>query len=64
MVQKRDDPFEDLYEEEIVMSISDEWQYPEICLKLEGAMPGNDVCADVEFVFVFVVFFFFFFFFN
>ena len=27
----------------------DEWQNPDVCLKLEGAMAGNDVCSDIEY---------------
>jgi len=31
-----------------VVFLSDEWRDPSACLKLEGAMPGNDVCADIR----------------
>jgi FtsP/CotA-like multicopper oxidase with cupredoxin domain len=27
---------------------TDEWRDPSVCLKIEGAMPGNDVCADIR----------------
>ena len=31
-----------------VIFLSDEWRDPSVCLKIEGAMPGNDVCADIR----------------
>lgn len=31
-----------------VVFLSDEWREPSVCLALEGAMPGNDVCADIR----------------
>ena len=37
------------YDEEQIVVLADEWQNPDVCLKLEGAMAGNDVCADVEY---------------
>lgn len=37
------------YDEEKVMILSDEWRDPDVCLKLEGAIPGNDVCSDIEY---------------
>ena len=36
------------YDEDLVVFMSDEWRDPSKCLKLEGAMPGNDVCADIR----------------
>jgi len=36
------------YDEEQVLVLADEWRDPDVCLKLEGAMAGNDVCADVD----------------
>ena len=36
------------YDEEKVLVLADEWRNPDVCLKLEGAMAGNDVCADVD----------------
>jgi len=36
------------YDEDRVVFVSDEWRDPSSCLKLEGAMPGNDVCADIR----------------
>lgn len=41
IIKRRDDPFKDLYTEEKVVFIADEWQYPDVCLKLEGAIPGE-----------------------
>jgi len=49
VVKTRDDPLEKLYDEEKVVVLADEWQDPDVCLKLEGAMPGNDVCSDIEY---------------
>lgn len=37
------------YDEEKVISLADEWRDPAVCLKLEGAMAGNDVCSDVDY---------------
>lgn len=28
--------------------MSDEWKVPDVCLRLEGAMAGNDVCGDIR----------------
>ena len=50
IVKKREDPFKDLYSEELTINVSDEWREPGTCLRLEGAIPGNDVCADVRMV--------------
>jgi len=36
------------YDEDLVMFMADEWRDPSACLKLEGAMPGSDVCADIR----------------
>ena len=36
------------YDEDMVVFLSDEWRDPSVCLKIEGAMPGNDVCADIR----------------
>ena len=41
VIKKRNDPHKDMYDEDLVVSVSDEWREPAICLKLEGAMPGN-----------------------
>ncbi len=50
VIKKRQDPYKKTYDEDLVVSVSDEWREPNICLRLEGAMPGNDVCADVRHV--------------
>jgi FtsP/CotA-like multicopper oxidase with cupredoxin domain len=51
IVKKRpeDDPWTGMYDEEKLVVLSDEWQDPDVCLKLEGAMAGNDVCSDIDF---------------
>ena len=41
------DPEGNLYEDKVVV-LADEWQNPDVCLKLEGAMAGNDVCSDID----------------
>ena len=50
IIQRRDDPVRQqfAYDEDLVVFLSDEWRDPSACLKLEGAMPGNDVCADIR----------------
>lgn len=50
IIKKRKDPFQDLYTKELVVAVSDEWREPAVCLRLEGAMAGNDVCGDVRLV--------------
>jgi FtsP/CotA-like multicopper oxidase with cupredoxin domain len=58
VIKRRDDPYKSMYDEDIVVSVSDEWREPSVCLKLEGAMAGNpgtfltkiQVCADVRHV--------------
>eukprot|EP01047_Picozoa_sp_COSAG01_P042254 COSAG01_NODE_3679_length_5802_cov_347.111520_2_plen_310_part_00 len=37
------------YDEELVVVLADEWRDPGVCLKLEGAMAGNDVCSDIDY---------------
>lgn len=49
VIHPKVDPFKDMYTEEMVVMVSDEWQNPEVCLKLEGAMPGNPVCSDAKY---------------
>eukprot|EP00948_MAST-09A_sp_MAST-9A-sp1_P003468 g3468.t1 len=49
IVKKREDPHEHEYDEEKVVVLADEWQNPDVCLKLEGAMAGNDVCSDIDY---------------
>jgi len=48
VVKKRDEdePFRDMYDEEMTVMVSDEWRDPETCFKVDGAMPGNPVCSD------------------
>lgn len=36
------------YDSDLVVFMADEWRDPSACLKLEGAMPGSDVCADIR----------------
>lgn len=50
IIERADDPVveEFGYDEDLVVFMSDEWRDPSTCLKLEGAMPGNDVCADIR----------------
>lgn len=36
------------YDEDLTVVVSDEWREPDVCLRLEGAMAGNDVCADIR----------------
>lgn len=48
IVRKQNDPFEFMYDEEKIVILADEWQDPAVCLALEGAMPGNDVCSDID----------------
>jgi len=49
VVKKRDDPLESRYSEERVLVLAEEWQNPDVCMKLEGAVPGNDVCSDMDY---------------
>jgi FtsP/CotA-like multicopper oxidase with cupredoxin domain len=50
IIQRNNDPVKASfnYSEDLVVFMSDEWKDPSECLKLEGAMPGNDVCADIR----------------
>jgi len=50
IIQRNNDPVKEefKYDEDKVVFMSDEWRDPAKCLKLEGAMPGNDVCADIR----------------
>lgn len=53
VVKRRDDPerYAELdlhYDQEQLVVLSDEWRDPEVCLKLEGAFAGNDVCSDIQ----------------
>merc|ERR1711907_656515 len=48
VVHAKQDPHASLYQEEKVITLSDEWQDPGACLKAEGAQPGNPVCMEIE----------------
>ncbi len=50
VIERADDPVKAqfAYDEDQVVFLSDEWRDPSVCLKVEGAMPGNDVCADIR----------------
>merc|ERR1711871_691557 len=48
VIHPRKDPHAYMYNEEKVISISDEWQNPDVCLRVEGANPGNPVCAEID----------------
>jgi len=50
VIQRANDPVKEefKYDEDLVVFMSDEWKDPGACLKLEGSMPGNDVCADIR----------------
>jgi len=50
VIERANDPVREefAYDEDLVVFMSDEWRDPSSCLKLEGAMPGNDVCADIR----------------
>lgn len=37
------------YDDERTLIMADEWRDPSVCLKLEGAVAGNDVCSDIDF---------------
>ena len=50
IVRKREEgPQMPKYDEEKVLVLADEWRDPDVCLKLEGAVAGNDVCSDIDF---------------
>ena len=50
IIERADDPVKEAfdYDDDLVVFVSDEWKDPSVCLKIEGAMPGNDVCADIR----------------
>lgn len=50
VIQRRDDPVKRQfpYDEDMTVFVSDEWREPSVCLKLEGGLPGNDICADIR----------------
>lgn len=50
VVKKRQEgPQMPAYDEEQLVVLADEWRDPDVCLALEGAMAGNDVCSDIDF---------------
>lgn len=48
VIHPRADPHKALYQEEKIVTISDEWRNPDECLRAEGAQPGNPVCMEIE----------------
>merc|ERR1719478_215211 len=48
VIHAKSDPHKALYNEEKIVSLSDEWVNPGTCLRAEGAQPGNPVCAEIE----------------
>jgi len=48
LIHDPEDLYRNDYDEDLLIMLSDEWRNPEVCLRLEGAMPGNDVCADIR----------------
>ena len=49
IVKERDLRAYPAYDEDRIIFLADEWQNPDVCLKLEGAMAGNDVCSDIDY---------------
>jgi len=48
VIHAKNDPHKHLYDEEQIVALSDEWVNPGVCLRREGAQPGNPVCAEIE----------------
>lgn len=48
VIHKRQDPHASMYADERIIALSDEWPNAEVCLKAEGAQPGNPVCAEID----------------
>ncbi|CAE8678834.1 unnamed protein product [Polarella glacialis] len=48
VIHAKNDPHKHLYSEERIVTLSDEWVDPGMCLRAEGAQPGNPVCAEIE----------------
>lgn len=48
VVHGKNDPHKLLYQEEKIVTLSDEWATPGVCLRAEGAQPGNPVCAEID----------------
>jgi len=48
VIHAKNDPHAHLYTEDKIVAISDEWPNPDVCLKAEGAQPGNPVCSEID----------------
>merc|ERR1719316_548808 len=48
VIHPKVDPHAHLYDEERIVALSDEWVNPDVCLRAEGAQPGNPVCAEID----------------
>jgi FtsP/CotA-like multicopper oxidase with cupredoxin domain len=48
VIHAKNDPHANMYTEDKIVALSDEWQNADVCLKAEGAQPGNPVCAEIE----------------
>eukprot|EP00930_Biecheleria_cincta_P082909 TRINITY_DN72545_c0_g1_i1.p1 TRINITY_DN72545_c0_g1~~TRINITY_DN72545_c0_g1_i1.p1 ORF type:complete len:981 (+),score=182.08 TRINITY_DN72545_c0_g1_i1:68-2944(+) len=48
VIHAKNDPHKHLYDDEQIVAISDEWVDPGVCLRNEGAQPGNPVCMEIE----------------
>jgi len=48
VIHSKEDPHAHMYQEERVVALSDEWPNPDVCLRDEGAQPGNPVCKEIE----------------
>jgi len=48
VIHAKEDPFKNMYTEERIVVLSDEWQNPDVCLRSEGALPGNPVCSEID----------------
>lgn len=48
VIHAKSDPHKKMYDEERIVTISDEWANPGVCLRVEGAQPGNPVCAEID----------------
>eukprot|EP00933_Yihiella_yeosuensis_P060832 TRINITY_DN63635_c0_g1_i1.p1 TRINITY_DN63635_c0_g1~~TRINITY_DN63635_c0_g1_i1.p1 ORF type:complete len:956 (-),score=217.94 TRINITY_DN63635_c0_g1_i1:385-3252(-) len=48
VIHAKNDPHKHLYDEERVVTLSDEWVNPGTCLRVEGAQPGNPVCQEIQ----------------
>lgn len=48
IIHAKNDPHKHMYDEERIVTLSDQWVNPEVCLKAEGGLPGNPVCAEID----------------